>query len=214
MVWRTCLAAMLLTRIPRLVLHLRELYPDLDDPEITDRIDALLLAGPDENLPTPDIGQPDLQFGEGFASAQSTLQEQFKKEGTNKGEIRRAVAACMLVDIKKPLVAALRRAAVTLDEFTALGRQGLTDFILDLPSRVALLELMWRQHADLQTKWQANDLNDLVYLSAAIGYCDIVVTERRWAAMLTQIDVRSRTGTIVLGKLAELTAALEAPAPS
>lgn len=120
----------------------------------------------------------------------------------------------MLLDIKAPLEAAPGRAAVTLDEFTALGRQGLTDFMFDLPSRVALLELMWRQHADLQTKWKPNDLNDLVYLSAAIGYCDIVVTERRWSAMLAQIDVRSMTGTTVLGKLAELPAALETRDPS
>ncbi|MGO9900997.1 MAG: hypothetical protein ACLP0J_15190 [Solirubrobacteraceae bacterium] len=194
-----------------LVHYLRELHPDLDDIEITDWIDALLLAGPDENLPTADVGQPDLQFGEGFAAAQAELQRRFKQDGTRKDEIRRAVAVSMLMDIKEPLEAALGRAAVTLDEFTALGRQGLTDFMFDLPSRVALLELTWRQHADLQTKWKPNDLNDLVYLSAAIGYCDIVVTERRWNAMLAQIDVRLKTGTTVLGKLADLPEALKVP---
>jgi hypothetical protein len=93
------------------------------------------------------------------------------------------------------------------------GARGLTDFMFDLPSSVPMLELMGRQHAHLQTKWKPNDLNDLVYLSVSIAYCDIVVTERRWSAMLAQIDVHSRTGTIVLGKLTELPAALEAPDP-
>jgi hypothetical protein len=37
---------------PALARDLRELHPELNDAEITDRIDALLLAGPDENLPT------------------------------------------------------------------------------------------------------------------------------------------------------------------
>jgi flagellar motor switch/type III secretory pathway protein FliN len=198
---------------PDLVPYLRDLHPDLDDAEITDSIDALLLAGPDENLPTAEVGQPDLRFAEGFAADQAALQQRLKQEGASKDEIRRAVAVNMLMDIKEPLEAALGRAAVTLDEFTALGRQGLTDFMFDLPSRVALLELMWRQHADLQTTWKPNDLNDLVYLSAAIGYCDIVVTERRWSAMLAQIDVRSRTGTTVLGKLAELPVALVGHGP-
>jgi hypothetical protein len=87
-------------------------------------------------------------------------------------------------------------------------------FMLDLPSRVALLELMWRQHADLGTRWVANDLNDLVYLSAAIGYCDIVVTERKWSAILNSTDVPSQTGTVVLAKLAELPAALAADGDS
>ena len=88
----------------------------------------------------------------------------------------------MLSDINRPLRDAFRRAGMTLDdELTGLGREGLTDLMFDLPSRVALLELMWRQHADPQTKWNANDLNDLVHLSAAIGYCDRVVTERRGA---------------------------------
>lgn len=196
---------------PELVHHLRQAHPDLDDARAIDRIDALLLAGPEEDLPTAELRQPPLQFAEDFADAQTELQGRFKQEGTHKDEIRRAVAASMLLDIKEPLDAALGRATVTLDEFTGLGRQGLTEFMFDLPSRAALLELMWRQHGDLQTKWKGNDLNDLVYLSAAIGYCDIVVTERRWSAMLGQIDVRSRTGTIVLGKLAELPAALEAP---
>jgi hypothetical protein len=196
---------------PELVRHLRELHPDLDDAQVVDRIDALLLAGPDEDLPTAELDLLPLQPAEGFAAAQTELQERFKQEGTGKDEIRRAVAASMLVDIKEPLDAALRRANVTLDEFTGLGRQGLIEFMFDLPSRVALLELMWRQHGDLQTKWKSNDLNDLVYLSTAIGYCDIVVTERRWSAMLGQIDVRSKTGTIVLGKLAQLPEALEEP---
>ncbi len=198
---------------PELVGYLRELHPDLDDAELTDRIDALLLAGPDENLPTAEIGQPDLRFAEGFAADQAEQQRRFKEEGASKDEIRRTIAVKMLMDIKEPLEAGLARAGVPLDDFTALGRQGLTDFMFDLPSRVALLELMWRQHADLHTNWKPNDLNDLVYLSVAIGYCDIVVTERRWAAMLGQLDVRSKTGATVLGKLAELPATLAAPVP-
>ena len=88
----------------------------------------------------------------------------------------------MLRDILKPLSEATMRAGVTIDEVLALGADGLTDFMLDLPSRAGLLELAWQQHANSDTRWEANDLNDLVFLSVAVGYCDIVVTERRWAA--------------------------------
>jgi hypothetical protein len=60
----------------------------------------------------------------------------------------------------------------------------------------------------------ANDLNDLVYLSAAIGYCDMVVTERKWSAILSSTDVPARTGTVVLAKLAELPAPPPGPGRS
>jgi hypothetical protein len=195
---------------PELVGYLRELYPDLGAARIADCVDALLFAGPDEDLPTAEVCMPPLQFANAFAVAQTELQERFKEQGTSKVEIRSAVAASLLLEVKEPLGGALRRAGLDIDELTGLGREGVTDFMLDLPSRTALLELMWLQHGDLRTKWKPNDLNDLVYLSAAVGYCDIVVTERRWAAMLNGTDVPSRTGTVVLSKLADLPAALAA----
>ena len=56
---------------------------------------------------------------------------------------------------------------VTLDEFTGPRARGAhSSSMFDLPSRVALVELMWRQHGDLQTKWKGNDLNDLASMSA------------------------------------------------
>ena len=199
---------------PELIRYVQGLHPAMDDGRIVDWIDALLLAGPDADLPTDEIGQPPLQFAEGFAAAQTEQQELFKQAGTSRAELLRTVTANMLLDIKEPLSDALRRGGVTLEEFTDLGRDGLTDFMRDLPSRVALLELMLRQHRDLETKWKANDLNDLVYLSAAIGYCDIVVTERRWSAMLNQTVVPTDTGTVILGKLSDLPDALRRSAPS
>jgi hypothetical protein len=193
---------------PELVAYVRAEHPEFDDAEVTDWIEALLIAGPEQDLPVGELTPPPMQFAEGFAAGQTELQERFKQENTNTAERRRAVAASMMSDITEPLTAALRQTGVTVDEFTALKRKDLIAFMLDLPSRVALLELMTRQHADLRTNWVANDLNDLVYLSAAIGYCDIVVTERKWSAILNSTDVPARTGTVVLAKLAELPAAL------
>jgi hypothetical protein len=187
---------------------LRRDNPEMAEREMIDGVDALLFAGPAVDLPVAGIEQPPLQFAEEFAASQLELQEKFKEHGTGKDERRRTVAAGILLDIKEPLHEALTQSGVTLDELTGLGRDGLTSFMLDLPSRVALLELMSRQHGDLGTKWVGNDLNDLVYLSAAIGYCDIVVTERRWSAMLNASDVPARTGTVVLAKLVDLPAEL------
>jgi len=193
---------------PELVAYVRAEHPEFDDAEVTDWIEARLIAGPEQDLPVGELTPPPMQSAEGFAAGQTELQERFKQQNTNEPERRRAVAASMMRDITEPLTAALRQTGVTVDQFTALERKELIALMLDLPSRVALLELMTRQHADLGTKWVANDLNDLVYLSAAIGYCDIVVTERKWSAIINSTDVPARTGTVVLAKLAELPAAL------
>lgn len=83
--------------------------------------------------------------------------------------------------------------------------------MLDLPSRAGLLELAWRQHANSNTLWEPNDLNDLVFLGVAIGYCDIVVTERRRRHMFNRSPIGKRPGTLVLSRLADLPEALASP---
>ena len=114
----------------------------------------------------------------------------------------------MLLDILKPLYEATVRAGVAIDDVLALGADGLTEFMLDLPSRAGLLELAWQQHANSDTRWEPNDLNDLVYLSVAVGYCDIVVTERRWRHMFNRSPIGKQPGTLVLSRLADLPEAL------
>jgi hypothetical protein len=44
----------------------------------TDELDALLLAGPPEDLPFADIKQPPLEFAEDFAIKQNEQAQRFK----------------------------------------------------------------------------------------------------------------------------------------
>jgi hypothetical protein len=143
---------------------------------------------------------------EAFAEAQQAQLDLFAD--SDQDERRRVVSAIMLRDILKPLSEATVRAGLTIDEVLALGADGLTDFMLDLPRRAGLLELVWQQHASSDTRWEPNDLNDLVLLSVAVGYCDIVVTERRWRHMFDRSPIGKRPGTLVLQRLAELPEAL------
>ena len=192
--------------IPSSSGRLREHHPVLTVQDLTDVIDALLLSGPAADLPFGDIKLPPLQVAEEFAEAQQAQLDLFAD--SDQDERRRAVAVIMLRDILKPLQEATVRAGVTVDAVMALGAYGLTDFMLDLPSRAGLLELAWQQHANDDTLWQANDLNDLVFLSVAIGYCDIVVTERRGRHMFNRSPIGKRPETLVLSRLADLPQAL------
>ena len=110
-----------------------------------------------------------------------------------------------MFDIKDELSAAQARAHVTNAEIAALGRDGLTELLLDLPSRAPGHHMMWWQHDNLQTKWEPNDMNDIAYLSVAVAYCDVVVTERRWTHILNQSGVADRFHTVVTSKLDDLT---------
>jgi hypothetical protein len=181
----------------------------LDAEAAGDELDSLLLAGPPEDLPAAEIQQPPLEFAENFATAQNAQAERFKQYRADNETRRRGVAALALLDIKVPTSEALARAGLLWSDFEHLGADGLTELLLELPSRSAALELMWRQYDNLETEWKPNDLNDIAYLSTAVGYCDVVVTERKWAHILNVTGAAARFNTTVLSNLDDLTEILD-----
>lgn len=50
-------------------------------------------------------------------------------------------------------------------------------------------------------RWEANDLNDLLYLATAAGYADVVVCERKTANLLNQVSPRVPQGAAVFRRL-------------
>ena len=74
----------------------------------------------------------------------------------------------------------------------------------DLPSRAPGFELTRLQHDNQQTTWKPNDMTDIGYLSVAVGYCNIVVTEKKWTDLLNRKDFVKRFGTTVIDDLAKL----------
>jgi hypothetical protein len=182
--------------------------PDLGERELANAIDQLLLAGPAQDMPIAGIPLPPMLPAQNFAAVQNEQVRLFIEHETDKGTRRRAVAARELWDMKEPLEAAMRRAGIWWEEIIALEADGTTDLMLDLPSRAPALELMWRQHDNTQTTWEPNDMTDIGYLSTAVAYCDVVVTERKWEHMLNQSGVAQRFGTTVISNLADLTEVL------
>jgi hypothetical protein len=194
--------------------YLRAQNPGVNDDELADWMDAVLLVGPAEDLPTADIPQPPLEFAKNFADGENAQVQLFTEHDAGKGTRRNVVSARVLLDIKEPIDDALARAGLTWDALISLEADGLNEFMLDLPSRAAGLELMWLQHDNTETRWWPNDMNDIGYLSAAVAYCDVVVTERKWTAMLKRCGAPERFGTIVLSDLSGLAELLAAPSPA
>jgi hypothetical protein len=55
-----------------------------------------------------------------------------------------------------------------------------------LPSTGLFRELLHEKHLNKGSRWEPNDLTDMVYLACAAGYADIVVCERFTAAALSR----------------------------
>ena len=66
-------------------------------------------------------------------------------------------------------------------------------FIDDLPSANTWARLRFWKHRDLTHPWEQHDWTDIYALSVAVPYCDVVLTERRWAHIVTLGAWRSAT---------------------
>jgi hypothetical protein len=78
-------------------------------------------------------------------------------------------------------------------------------YIVDsLPTRRCVFEMRRAKHRNPQWKWSQHDLTDVKALAGVIPYVDVVVTERQWAHVFNAGGVRSRYGTKVLSRLADL----------
>lgn len=80
----------------------------------------------------------------------------------------------------------------------ALGRTGpesVHAFIAALPSAFAWATLRYRKHRDLTHPWEQHDWTDISALSVAVPYCDVVITERRWAHMIEATGLAKRHAT-------------------
>jgi hypothetical protein len=73
-----------------------------------------------------------------------------------------------------------------------------------------LSELFATRFVDRSTKWESNDLVDMLYLSCAAAYCDYVVAETKTATHLQQIQRRLGMNVNVFSNLQSLVEALHA----
>ena len=67
-------------------------------------------------------------------------------------------------------------------------------------------ELAVERDAHYEKRIQGNDMFDIGFLSVAIPYCDIVVTERFWCHIANSTSLTSRYDTTMLTRLGELRA--------
>jgi len=123
-------------------------------------------------------------------------------------ELDREIYAANLDDIDSLLQEALARHGISRDEFAQLGELRQRAFLDDMPWQRAEMHLkrQWAKNAHLRP--QDSDLIDWGFLSVAVSYCDIVVTEKQKADLFSRGFNTRATVVAQLSQLQELVADL------
>jgi len=84
-------------------------------------------------------------------------------------------------------------------------KEQLTDFLMSLPSRRTAAMIQFHFLKDVDRDWTISDLRDVLALSAAIPYCDVVVTDRKaWDVTKNRARLDLEFGTEIFCTLDDL----------
>ncbi len=78
-------------------------------------------------------------------------------------------------------------------------------FLQSIPTAYCIFELDFCRNMQLTRKIQPNDMNDIMSLSIALPYSDVVVTERMWHSVIVDKKLDQLRPTKVLASVEEMT---------
>lgn len=132
--------------------------------------------------------------------------EKFRSDvkGHDKDFHKRAYIAMLFLAVKQELVGALAAYNVSLDDFVDLGRERVIKFFEDVPPLDVEIELVLERNEIWDKKIHKNDKTDIAFLTVAIPYCDVVVTEKFWRFSAHKRLLDKKYNTVLLDDLNEL----------
>jgi len=80
----------------------------------------------------------------------------------------------------------------------------ISEFLASIPTALCLFTLIYRRDQQLQRPIQKNDFNDIMFLTLALPYSDIVATEKMWASIARQAKLDKKCNTKILSSINEL----------
>lgn len=134
-------------------------------------MDAILDAGHVPMAPAP-----------GWAASLQQFAEFLRDNPTGKEMKRWRTHAKFLADLGRELPEEAHRAGITPDEMSDWALNHSEEDLPSMPTLGLFREVLHEKLSDGQLHWEENDLVDMMYLTAAAGYCDYVVGERAHAA--------------------------------
>ena len=172
----------------------------------TKQMERALLTGPIADWPLGGMN-PVTQHDpirEQHALQERELGQLLRSTGYKGEKLRDAWTARMLIELNQDIIDAMLRCGLNPDLLTDNGKDGLNQFLYDLPVASAVFEIRYRRHRNTTLSWTANDINDMHSLAVAVVHCDVVVTEKHMASVLIEAGLDTRHGTVVLTNLPAL----------
>ncbi len=136
--------------------------------------------------------RPDREHHEAYIGRRTELAANLRAAGNSADLARRLVLAAEFVDIF-PTIS--RIAAEFRYSVEPASREGIESFLDSLPMGSIVTALHLSAIRDGRT-WKRNDYNDVLYLSAASAYCDVVAGERHWTSKLNHPSVPTQSRNV------------------
>lgn len=83
-------------------------------------------------------------------------------------------------------------------------RKDVDDFIDSVPTALCLFTLIYHRDQQRSRPIQANDFNDIWFLTLAVPYSDIVVTERMWTSIAIRSKLDKKCNTKIFSSIHDL----------
>jgi hypothetical protein len=147
----------------------------------------------------------------GWATANQAFSDWLDSEVARPGpRKRKSVDVLLLQDISREIAEEATAAGLTVSQMSAWIRGPMFRDMAAMPALGLYRELLQQRHLNVGTVWRPNDLTDMIYLSSAAGYADIVVAERHMTAIIRQGLHRQRRPRNIYRSLQEAIPAIEA----
>jgi hypothetical protein len=145
--------------------------------------------------------------GKRFAEGQRAVARWISELGRNR--LEDIMLATAFADIGDPLAQAATELGISGEQLADNARA----IVDEIPSRWVEMRLRQQRQANPQKTWEGNDLNDVIALSVAVPYCDIVVTEKSWTSLINAAKLGERLDTLVTRDLRDVVDLLEVGRP-
>jgi hypothetical protein len=118
----------------------------------------------------------------GWAAGLQQFAEFLRDNPTGKEVKRRRTYAKFIADLGRELPEAAHCAGITPADMSDWVRNYSEEDLPGMPTLGLFREVLHEKLSDPRLRWPDNDLIDMMYLTAAVGYCDYVIGESAHAA--------------------------------
>ena len=155
----------------------------IDEQTVLDRLECAAIVGPPGNHSFYGLDRPSRDHQLAYIARREELAENLKSLGNSPDLVNRFVTAAELVDLLPLIEARAQLVGRSVKDLTDRGRDVMEAFLSSMPME-SIVRMVHRYSVRDSRAWTVNDYNDVLYLSAASAYCDVVAGEKHWTAKL------------------------------